>query len=84
MANLSIRRLDDDIYRWLKIQARIQSTSMTEVARRILRDAYIGQRPLGTVIREIMGRSGVDLEIPPRDVAEPITFPSAASDTDDQ
>ena len=39
---------------------------MAEVVRRILRDAYIGPRPMGTVIREIMGRSGVDLEIPPR------------------
>lgn len=84
MANLSIRRLDDDIYRWLKIQARIQSTSMAEVVRRILRDAYVGQRPLGTVIREIMGRSGVALEIPPREVAEPITFPSTESDTGDR
>lgn len=84
MANLSIRKLDDEVYRWLKVQARVQSTSMAEVVRRILRDAYIGPRPMGTVIREIMGQSGVDLEIPPREVEEPITFPSAASDTGNQ
>lgn len=82
MANLSVRRLDDDVYRWLKVQARVQSASMAEVVRRILRDAYVGQRPMGTVIREIMGQNGVDLELPPREAAEPIAFPSAASDTD--
>ena len=84
MANLSIRRLDDEVYRWLKVQARIQSTSMAEVVRRLLRDAYLGPRPMGTVIREIMGRNGVDLEIPPREVEEPIAFPSAGSDPDPQ
>lgn len=57
---------------------------MAEVVRRILRDAYIGPRPMGTAIREIMGRNGVDLEIPPREVEEPIAFPSAESDADPQ
>lgn len=84
MADLSIRRLDDDVYRWLKVQARAESASMEEVVRRILREAYAAGRPMGTVIREIMGGNGVDLEIPPREVEEPITFPSPEYGTDDQ
>lgn len=84
MANLSIRRLDDDVYRWLKVQARTESASMEEVVRRILRDAYSDDKPMGTIIREIMGDNGVDLEIPPREVEEPIDFSSPEYGTDDQ
>lgn len=77
MADLSIRRLDDDVYRWLKVRARITSASMEEVVRRILRDAFAAEKPMGTAIREAVGPKGLEVEIPPRKAhrqREPIDF----------
>ena len=77
MANLSIRRLDDEIVRGLKLRARRESTSMEEVARRILREAVEAGQPPGSTIRGIVGGDGVDLPLPAREVDEPVDFGSA-------
>ncbi len=77
MANLSIRRLDDDVYRRLKVRARVESASMEEVARRILREALTSKKPLGTAIQEAVGPKGLVVEIPSRKALrprEPIDF----------
>lgn len=67
MASLSIRRLDDEVVRRLKVRALRESVSLEELARRILRDACAADTgKVGTAIREIFG-GGVDLEIPPRE-----------------
>lgn len=67
MASLSIRRLDDEVVRRLKVRALRESVSLEELARRILRDACAADTgKVGTTIREIFG-GGVDLEIPPRE-----------------
>ena len=70
MASLNIRRLDDEVVRSLKIQARRESVSLEEWARRILSRASVTNsgKPVGAAIREIFGGEGVDLEIPPREV----------------
>lgn len=77
MANLSIRGLDDEVYRRLKAWARTESTSVEEVARRILREALTSKKPLGAAIQEAVGPKGLVVEIPPRKALrprEPIDF----------
>lgn len=70
MASLRIRRLDDEVLRRLEVQARAESMSVEEWARRILSRASVTDsgKPVGAAIREIFGGEGVDLEIPPREV----------------
>lgn len=75
MASLSIRRLDDEVVRSLKVRARQESLSLEELARRILSRASAtnSRKPVATTIREIFG-GGVDLEIPPRETLERVDF----------
>ena len=71
MASLSIRRLDDEVVRRLKVRALRESVSLEELARRILREACAADtgKPMGTAIREIFGGEGADFEIPPRETS---------------
>lgn len=75
MANLSIRRLDEDTVRRLKVRAEREGTSLEETVRRILQAAVVDEEPLGTLIRRIVGK-GVDIELPKREVDAPIDFGS--------
>ena len=63
MPNLSIRRLDEETARRLKVRAAREGTSLEETVRCILRAAVVDEEPLGTLIRRIAGR-GIDLELP--------------------
>lgn len=75
MANLSIRRLDDDTITRLRIRAAHHRISMEEEARRILRQAVTTPKRLGDLSVQFFGpESGVELELPQHDPHEPLSF----------
>jgi plasmid stability protein len=75
MANLSIRKLDDDTLKRLRIRAAHNRVSMEEEARRILRQAVTTPKRLGDLALQIFGNThGVELEIPPHAPHEPLSF----------
>lgn len=79
MASITIRNLDDDIKRRLRVRAAERGRSMEEEAREILREAVGDQRPpmnLAHRLRaRVAGTGGVDLDIPARDpMRSPPTF----------
>ncbi|MDX1632814.1 MAG: Arc family DNA-binding protein [Thermoanaerobaculia bacterium] len=72
MANLSVRRLDDEVYEKLKARAEDHGTSMEEEVRQILRRAVAAPERLGALaIRYFGPDDGVDLELPSPDPHEP-------------
>lgn len=74
MANLSVRRLDSEVVHRLKIRAERESLSLEETVRRILRSAVVDEEPVGAMIRRIVGDDGFDLDLPAREVDDPIDF----------
>ena len=70
MASITIRNLDDDVKRRLRVRAAEHHRSMEEEARLILREAVEHKeapRNLASAIRaRIAPLGGVDLELPPR------------------
>ena len=76
MASLSIRRLDGEVVRRLKIRARREALSLEETVRRILRSAVVDEEPAGAMIRRIVGDDAFDLELPAREIEVPIDFTS--------
>lgn len=70
MASITIRNLDDDIKRRLRVRAAGHGRSMEEEARAILREA-VAARPLpgdlgAAIHRRFAATGGVDLDLPPR------------------
>ena len=76
LASLSVRRLDGEVIRRLKIRAQRDGLSVEETVRRILADAVVDVEPVGAMIRRIIGDDGIDLDLPAREVDEPIDFTS--------
>lgn len=75
MANLSIRKLDDETITRLRIRAAHHRISMEEEARRILRQAVTTPKRLGDLSVQFFGaESGVELELPQRAPHEPLSF----------
>ena len=79
MASITIRNLDDDVKRRLRVRAAEHHRSMEEEARLILREAVEHKkapRNLASAIRaRIAPLGGVDLELPPRGpMREPPSF----------
>ena len=79
MTSITIRKLDDEVKKRLRVRAALNDRSMEEEARLILRDALMSSsnsKNLAEAIRSHFGpRNGVDLELPPRDlVREPPSF----------
>ena len=68
MASLSVRRLDSEVIRRLKIRAQCDGLSVEETVRRILADAVMDVEPTGTMIRRIIGDDAVDLDLPAREI----------------
>ena len=71
MANITIRNLDDDVKRRLRVRAAEHHRSMEEEVRIILRTAVTGgqapPRDLARFTRECFATlGGVELELPPR------------------
>lgn len=75
MANLSIRKLDEDTIARLRIRAAYHQVSMEEEARRILRQAVTPSKRLGDLSIQFFGdESGVDLELPQHAPHDPLSF----------
>ena len=75
MANLSIRKLDDDTIQRLRIRAAHHQISMEEEARRILRQAVTTSKRLGDLsVRFFGAESGVELELPQHAPHDPLSF----------
>ena len=73
MANLSVRKLDDDTYDGLRVRAEQHGVSMEEEARRILKRAISAPERMGDLFLKYFGpANGVTLELPPRESHEPI------------
>ncbi len=75
MANLSIRKLDDDTITRLRIRAAHHRISMEEEARRILRQAVATPKRLGDLSGQFFGPEfGLELELPQHAPHEPLSF----------
>ena len=75
MANISIRKLDDDTISRLRTRAAYHQVSMEEEARRILRQAVTPPKKLGDLSVQFFGlQSGVELELPKHAPHEPPNF----------
>jgi len=83
MASLSVRRLDGDVIRRLKIRAQRDGLSVEEAVRRILADAVVDVEPAGAMIRRIVGDDAFDLDLPAREVDEPVDFTPSEYGRDD-
>ena len=75
MASLTIRNLDDDLKRRLRMRAAQHGHSMEEEARRILRNAVRPTEPVPGNIADAIAAvfqplGGVELDIPPRELAQ--------------
>ena len=80
MATITVRNLDEDLKRRLRIRAAQNGNSMEQEAREILRHALQGRFATGKeLVQSIRARfeplGGMELEIPPREpMREPPTF----------
>lgn len=73
MANLSIRKLDDEVVRRLRKRAGAHGVSMEEEARRILAQAVASPERLGDLALTLFGPvNGYDLELPEHDAHEAV------------
>ena len=77
MANLSVRKLNDETLERLRIRAAEHGVSMEEEARRILSQAVAAPANLGDLASELFGQShGTDLDLPDRKKHEPLALDS--------
>lgn len=75
MANLSVRKIDDEIYERLRVRAAKHGISMEEEVRQILRHAVSAPDKLGDLALQHFGPDhGVELELPSRQPHEPFDF----------
>lgn len=75
MGSLSIRKLEEETLQLLRIRAAQHQVSMEEEARRILRSAVMPPKKLGSLGKQYFGEdNGVDLDLPKREVYEPVRF----------
>ena len=75
MANLSVRKLDDETLARLRIRAAKHGVSMEEEARQILKRAVAAPERLGEIALRFFGsENGVDLDLPEHKPHEPLNF----------
>jgi antitoxin FitA len=78
MASITIRNLDDEVKRRLRVRAAEHGRSMEEEAREILRQVVGQEKPAHNLAAAIRARvaplGGVELDLPPR---EPMREPPA-------
>ena len=73
MANLSVRKLDEETLARLRKRADSHGVSMEEEIRRILKEAVASPERLGDLALELFGpQYGVDLMLPERLPHEPM------------
>ena len=72
MANLSVRRIDDDLYEKLRVRAARHGNSMEEEVRQIIRRAVGAPERLGELALRCFGpEHGIDLDLPVREPHDP-------------
>lgn len=76
MANISVRKLSEEVFQQLKIQAAHHGVSMEEEARQILTRGVIVREGLGDAAVRIFGDLYTDeeLSLPTREVHQPLKF----------
>ena len=74
MASLSVRKLDEETMSRLRIRAARLNASVEETVRRILRSALADEEPAGTMIRRLVAGAAQDLDLPVRELDDPIDF----------
>ena len=73
MANLSVRKLDEETFARLRARAAQHGVSMEEEVRRILNETVSAPAKLGDLALKIFGPNrGIDLELPERTPHEPV------------
>lgn len=73
MASLSVRRIDDDVYKRLRIRAAEHGVSMEEEVRQILSRAVAAPEHLGDLALKLFGEShGATIELPDHEAHEPM------------
>jgi len=82
MASITIRSLDDEVKRRLRVRAAEHGRSMEEEAREILRQVVGQAKPTHDLAAAIRARvaplGGIDLDLPPREaMREPPAFDQA-------
>ncbi|MDX1653893.1 MAG: hypothetical protein R3310_01645 [Candidatus Competibacteraceae bacterium] len=76
MANLSIRKLDDETVQRLRTRAARHGVSMEQEVRQILQQAVAAPDRLGDLALDLFGPThGVDLELPSHRPHEPPELP---------
>ena len=83
MAVLSVRRMDGEVIRRLKVRVQRDGLSVEETVRRILADAVVDVEPAGAMIRRIVGDAATDLDLPAREVDDPIDLTPGEYGRDD-
>ena len=72
MASLSVRKIDEDVYDRLRLQAARQGVSMEEYVRRLLRQAVSAPQRLAELALSHFGPDhGIELDIPQRSPHDP-------------
>jgi len=73
MASLSVRRINDEIYKRLRVRAAEHGVSMEEEVRQILARAVAAPERLGQLAQRLFGEGrGAKLEIQDRKTHEPM------------
>lgn len=73
MGNLSVRRLDEETMRRLRVRAARNGRSMEEETRRIIRDAVATPERIADIAVQMFGPAhGVDLELPEPEPHQPV------------
>lgn len=75
MANLSVRKLDKEVYEQLRVRAAKHGISMEEEARRILFQAVSTPQRITEVFQKQFGKkNGIQLKMHPRQSHGPMDF----------
>lgn len=75
MANLSVRKLDGEAYKQLRIRAAQHGISMEEEARQIICQTVLAPERISSVFEKYFGKAnGIDLELAHRKPHEPMSF----------
>ncbi len=77
MASLSVRKLDDDTLRRLRVRAAQHGVSMEEEVRQIIKLAVSTPERLGDLAVRLFAPAygGAELELPEREITDPMEFP---------
>lgn len=73
MANLSVRKLDEDVFSKLRLRAATHGVSMEEEVRQILKRAVTNPIKLGDMALQLFGETqGIELELYEHTPHEPL------------